>query len=59
MTRLRSRLRGFGKPDCRSLTDFRAFQHVLIGRKLFVIKAIPGDAQLRISPTPDARRAVY
>lgn len=38
-------------------TDFRAFQHVLIGRKLFVIEAIPGDLQLQISPTPDASEA--
>jgi len=40
-----------------ALADFRAFQHVLIGRRLYVIEAVPGDLQLRISPTPDANEA--
>src|SRR5262245_50064905 len=38
-------------------TDFRAFQHVLIGRRLYVIEAVPSDLQLQISPTPDANEA--
>src|SRR5262245_5339224 len=40
-----------------ALTDFRAFQHVLIGRRLYVIEAIPGNTSLQISPTPDASEA--
>jgi hypothetical protein len=40
-----------------ALTDFRFAQHVLIGRKLFVIEAIPDNTHLRISPTPDASEA--
>jgi hypothetical protein len=40
-----------------ALTDFRAFQHVLIGRKLFVLEAIPDNTHLQISPTPDASEA--
>jgi hypothetical protein len=40
-----------------ALTDFRAFQHVLIGRRLYVIEAIPSNTQLQISPTPDASEA--
>ena len=39
--------------------DFRFAQHVLIGRRLYVIEAIPGNTQLQISPTPNARLAVY
>jgi hypothetical protein len=39
--------------------DFRFAQHVLIGCRLYVIELIPGNTQLRISPTADARRAVY
>jgi hypothetical protein len=42
-----------------ALVDFRDFQHFLIGCRLIVVEAIPGNTQLQISPTPDARRAVY
>ena len=40
-----------------ALADFRAFQHVLIGRKLFIIEAIPSNTSLQISPTPDSSEA--
>ena len=42
-----------------ALAGFRAFQHFLIGRKLFVVEATPGDIQLQISPPAEARHAVY
>src|SRR5262245_25409056 len=31
-----------------ALADFRAFQHLLMGRKLSVIEAIPGNTQVQI-----------
>src|SRR5262249_16267247 len=37
--------------------DFRAFQHVLIGRRLYIIEAIPDDTHLQISPIPDSGEA--
>jgi hypothetical protein len=35
-----------------ALTDFRAFQHILIGRKLFCIEAVLSDTSIQITPTP-------
>jgi hypothetical protein len=40
-----------------ALTDFRARQHVLIGRKEFLIERILSDTSLRLSPTPTADEA--
>jgi hypothetical protein len=35
-------------------TDFRFAQHILLGRKLFVIEKIIADDRLQVSPAPDA-----
>jgi hypothetical protein len=35
-------------------TDFRFSQHLLLGRKLYVIEAILADDRIQISPTPDS-----